>query len=465
MKYKSKWIDDLESKKYKSLQEDIACDVLIIGGGLTGLSASYYLNDSNLKVVLVERNYLGSGASSHSTAKINYLQDILSKIKDNKIDNYIKSQQYGMDLLLNIIKKNNIKCDLEKKKSYLFGNTEKEIQDIKRIERVLKRNNISYVNELMPININHKYSISVEDTYTFNPALYINGLKKQLTNIDIYEDTNIEKILKNDNYYIAHTKNNKIRAKKIIMASWYPYFVKPFFFPLKAHLEKSYLSCFKTNNKKDITGINLDKNVKSFQYTKDYFIYLINSHILCNGDNSVNFMPLIKMKPEFVWSNIDIITNDHLPFIGEIQENLYLGTGYNTWGNINSCLAGKILSDIILNKENNFTSFFDPKRHTTIQKLGNNIINCFYNVKGYIKFLICKQEKVYYQGDKAIYVSPKGKKYVVKKKCPHLKCTLIFNKEEHSWDCPCHGSRFDLEGNCIFGPSEYDIKIDNNTKK
>ena len=128
----------------------------------------------------------------------------------------------------------------------------------------------------------------------------------------------------------------------------------PFFFPLKAHLEKSYLSCFKTKKKKDITGINLDKDVKSFQYTKDYFIYLINSHILCNGDNHINFKGLTKLKPEFVWSNIDIITNDHLPFIGEIQENLYLGTGYNTWGNINTCLAGKILSDIILKKENEF---------------------------------------------------------------------------------------------------------------
>ena len=54
---------------------------------------------------------------------------------------------------------------------------------------------------------------------------------------------------------------------------------------------------------------------------------------------------------------------------------------------------------------------------------------------------------------------------MVKKRCPHLKCTLIFNKEEHTWDCPCHGSRFDLEGNTIFGPSEYDIKIDNDSKK
>ena len=465
MKYKSKWNDDLEKGTYESLREDITCDVLIIGGGLTGLSTAYHLNDVNLKVVLVERNYLGSGASSRSTAKINYLQDILSKISSNKVNEYIKSQRYGMTLLTNIINKNKIKCDLEKKTSYLFGNTDKEIMDIKKIEGYLKESNISYQKEPMPIDIKHKYSISVNDTYTFNPGLYINGLKKLLTNIDIYENTNVEKILKSDNYYVAYTKNNKIKAQKIVMASWYPFFVKPFFFPLKAHLEKSYLSCFKTKNKKDITGINLSKEVKSFQYTKEYFIYLINSHILCNGDNHINFKGLTRLKPEFVWSNIDIITNDHLPFVGEIQDNLYLGTGYNTWGNINSCLAGKILSDIILDKDNKYIEFFNPKRHTTFQKLGNNLINCFCNMKAYIKYLLERQEKVYYEGDKAIYVSPKGRKYMVKKRCPHLKCTLIFNKEEHTWDCPCHGSRFDLEGNTIFGPSEYDIKIDNGSKK
>jgi len=461
MKYKSKWHSDLEKSKYPKLEEDITCDILIIGGGLTGLSTGFYLNDEKLKVVLVERNYLGSGASCRSTAKINYLQDILSKINDENIDNYLKSQLEGRDLLVNIIKKNKIKCDLEKKKSYLFGNTVQEINDIKRIEKILTKNNINYEQEKLPINIKNKYSISVSDTYTFNPALYINNLKQLLTNINIYENTNIHSIEKKDGYYLAYTENNQIKAKKIVMASWYPFFVKPYFFPLKAHLEKSYLSCFKTNNKHNITGINLSKEVKSFQYTSDYFIYLINSHILCNGNNTNNFIPLEKKKPEYLWSNIDIITNDYLPLIGEIQENLFLATGYNTWGNTNSHLAGKIISDILLKRENKYIEFFNPKRSLTIEKLSNNIVNCFYNAKGFIKYLLEeKKENVYYLKDKAVYVSKSGKHYIVKKKCPHLKCNLIFNYKEHTWDCPCHGSRFDINGNCIFGPSEYNIKID-----
>ena len=76
----------------------------------------------------------------------------------------------------------------------------------------------------------------------------------------------------------------------------------------------------------------------------------------------------------------------------------------------------------------------------------------------YSWYLIKNQEKVYYEGDKAIYVSPKGKKYVVKKRCPHLKCILIFNKEERSWDCPCHGSRFDYEGKSLYDPSIKDLE-------
>ena len=461
MKYKSKWLDDLEKKKYPSLKEDIECDVLIIGGGLTGLNTAYYLNNANLKTVLVERNFLGSGASSRSTAKINYLQDILYKISDNKVDNYIKSQLYGRDLLLEVIKKEKIECDLEKKTSYIFGNTSKEIKNIQKIENTLIRNNISYRKEMLPNGVNSEYSICVDDTYTFNPALYINGLKKCLNNIDIYENTNIHEIEKTRDGYIAFTKNNKIKAKRIVMATWYPYFIKPYLFPIRAHLEKSYLSCFKTNKKYDITAINLARRVKSFQYTRDYFIYLINSHILCNGDNIENFNPLLEKHPLYVWSNIDIITNDHMPLIGEIQDNLYIGTGYNTWGNINSMVSGKILSDILLEKGNEYIEVFNPKRDLTLQKLGNGLLNSIWNIKAYIKYLIEKKERVYYYEDKAVYVSPKGKRYIVKRKCPHLKCNLIFNKVEHTWDCPCHGSRFDLSGNCIFGPSEYSIKIDN----
>lgn len=459
MKNNSVWQEFLK-KTSKKISKDIECDLLIIGGGITGLTTAYYLDNSNLNICLVERNIIGSGASGKSTAKINYLQDILSKISSDKVDLYLKSQLEAKDLLLDIITKNKIECDLEKKPSFLFSNTNSSMLEIKKIEKILKNNSIKYKIEKIPIDIKHSYSIKVEDTYTFNPVKYLNELRKLIKNVDIYENTCVNRIEKENDYYVAYVDDIKIKCKKIVCASWYPYFIKPFLFPLKTHLEKSYLACYKTERKNKCTGINLEKEVKSFQYFKDYFVYLMNSHILCNGDYSRNFIPLLKEKPLYYWSNIDIITNDYIPFIGKIDRNLYLGTGYNTWGNTNGTLSGKILSDLILDKENKYSRLFDPRRTLTFKKLGNNILNIFYSIKGYLKFLNSdKSNKVYYQKDKAYYIDSNGKKYVVKRKCPHLHCDLIFNYQELTWDCPCHGSRFDLEGNCIFGPSEYSIKV------
>ena len=130
-----------------------------------------------------------------------------------------------------------------------------------------------------------------------------------------------------------------------------------------------------------------------------------------------------------------------MPFIGLIDNNLYLATGYNTWGLTNGTLAGKIISDLVLNKENKYTEIFNPKRPLNLSILINTITNIGYNLKAYLK--------------------PKSHSfdYQVKNKCPHMKCGLTFNKSENTWDCPCHGSRFDINGKCIQGPSTNNITI------
>ena len=127
----------------------------------------------------------------------------------------------------------------------------------------------------------------------------------------------------------------------------------------------------------EFNAINIEKPTKSIRYYneggKSYKIFLTGSHNICVKNNEKNnfdkLNKITKNKNGYQWSNIDIITNDYLPFIGKIDDNLLIGTGYNTWGMTNSTIAGKILSDIVLKKDNKYIELFNPKRNINISKI------------------------------------------------------------------------------------------------
>lgn len=475
MKNESIWIKNNFNETLSSINQDINVDVLIIGGGITGLSALYHLRKSKLKTILVERNKCGMGVTSRSTAKITYLQqDIFNKIKtlsnEDNAKMYLKSQIEAVSLLVDIIKENNINCNLEKSPSYLFTNDKKNINKFDELVEFLKSNNvqINSVNEV-PFPEPFIKAICTQDTYTFNPIQYINHLKKLFQN-NIYEYSNVTDIKMENDYCICKVGKFTIKSKKVIIASHYPFFLFPFLMPFKGYIETSYIGTKKTNIKENFNAINIDKPCISLRTynsgNEKQLIYLYQSMPSANiKEVKNNFQELNKKGFNNVWSNKDIITYDYLPFIGKIKDELYIATGYNTWGMTNGSLAGKVLADIIQEKSNPYINLFNPKRNINIGK----IINCPNSIeksaKAFIKsnrFNVNNTSVSYEVRDGknvAIYKDNKGKEHIVLNRCPHMKCGIIFNEVEQTWDCYCHGSRFDIDGKTIEGPSNFDIKF------
>lgn len=471
MKNISIWKESKKDTAYPSLKENKEVDVLIIGGGVTGASVFNNLKNSNLKVILVEQNKIAFSTTGNSTGKISFLQnDLIDKIRKNFNDDiaslYLKSQLDGIKIVTDTIKKEGISCDLEKVDSYLYTEKDYEMEKIKDLEKFLEKNNIKVEKDDCSL-VKSKYMIKVTDTYMFNPVKYVYGLLKDEKNI--YENTMIKKIEKDGNFYICMTENYKIKTKWVVIASHYPYFNYPYFFPIKASLEKSYLSASKYKTK-DISLISYSYPFISLRTYKDYLIYLSNSHsIEKNIDDKKNFNELLKkvndlnLKPDFLWSNIDIITSDGLPFIGRLKDKILIATGYNTWGFTNSALAGKLLVDIINNKDNKYIKLFDPNRKN-LEIIKGGFVNSYKNLTGIINGYLYKNSKVTYKtlnGKKIMIYNDKEKEYKVIRKCPHLGCSLTFNEIEKTWDCPCHGSRFNLEGKVISAPSNHDITFKN----
>lgn len=473
MKKISIWNDFKETVTCKSIESDMDVDVLIIGGGIAGISTLYELKDSNLRVILVERNTCGRGVTSRSTAKITYLQEkIMMNIRDlvgyKSAKKYLESQIEATNLLKDIILKEKIDCDLQKVSSYLFTNNEKNIKKLDEEYKFLKDSNIDVLElNRVPFNEPVKKALKVNNTYVFHPLKYIHFMKKRFQN-QIYEHSKVESIDKENDYYKCRVNNFIIKAKYVVIATHYPYFLFPFLMPLKTHIETSYIGAKKGSSNKNISAINIDKPSISLRYHKDYLIYLYDSFMSSSIKNiKANFDNLMSTnKFDYIWSNKDIITNDYMPFIGRIykkSDTLLIACGFNTWGMTNGTLSGKILANIILKKKNKYESLFSPNRRINLSKFIRFPIDVSSSVKSIIKSTKnnVNNKQVIYKNidgdDVAIYVDNEGIEHLVYDRCPHMKCGIIFNEIEQTWDCLCHGSRFDIDGKCIEGPSNYDI--------
>lgn len=445
MKKKSIWLENIVMSNSMKLNRDIEVDVLIIGGGMTGLSCAYYLQNQGLELALVEQNRIGHGVSARTTGKITYFQDVLldiEKYRDiNETKLYVESQKEAINLIKDTILQHQIECDFSKNNSFLLTKTNQEL--FLKHQQLWKQ-----------LGIDVKYSqpniAYVQDAYSFHPVKFIYGLKT-LINVPIYEQTKVIKIEKDREGYRCYTENHQIYANKVIIASHYPFFTIPFYMPLKCYVEKAVLFASR-KKQQDYHALSLDRPLISWRFYKDYQITLSPTP------------PHKHKEVVYMWTNNDVITYDRIPFIGSVDKNdsLFVATGYNTWGMTNGFLAGKIISDTLLGQQNKYIALFNPKRPMNLAHVSPIMNIVSRNIKGFL-LKKNKSNSVFYEkrnGMKvAVYVDEMKKEHVVKSTCPHLGCRIVFNNVEKTWDCPCHGSRFDLEGHVIEGPSQYDISI------
>ena len=352
---------------------------------------------------------------------------------------------------------------------------EKYFDDLNDIKHFLENESISVIDELPSDLKRFKKGIGVSDTYVFHPLKYIYGLLEKIKNQEIYEQTRVVKIKKVKDGYVCFTNQGfSIQAKKVIVTCHYPFFLFPYFLPIKTSIEKSYLISKKVSDNLKYTYITMESPSLSsrFYESKDgvYQIFLGNSHkTLMKQNDALNFKNVsetfsVSFQDAIFWSNVDVMTFDHLPMIGNIKENLYIATGFHAWGMIESVVSAKLFSDLLRNQSSLYEDLFDPTR-----SLGKRIlVSPYYLLLNSISFIPSKfYHKSWYSNSLsfsyengkliACYVDSSGGKHFVHPVCPHLKCGLIFNESELTWDCPCHSSRFDMDGNCMKGPSKYSI--------
>ena len=493
----SLWLNSSKNKAtYPSITRNEEVDVCIIGGGLVGITSAYFLKDSGLKTLLIEKDKICSHVSGNSTAKITSQHNLFYNYLINSFDKnfakgYLKANEEAIIRIKNIIENENIDCDFSVQDSYVYAYSEKDVQDIKDEVAAVKSLDFpcEFVEQL-PLSIKSYGAIKFSNQAQFNPVKYAYALANICSQkgIAIYENSKVIKIEKNDdNGYAIRTEENEIIAKHVILATHYPIINFPGFYFLKMYQSMSYVIAVDTKTELP-DGMYINNSIPTYSFrtamtdNKKLLIVAGSDHKTGEKINLENAYKNLENKAKelypdsevlYRWCTEDCISLDKVPYIGDfssIMPNVYVATGFKKWGITFSNIASKIITDKILGKENIYEDLFKATRLEPIknhEELGNMIkesihsliINKLKDSPDTLKDVKNGEGKIIEINDTkvGVYKDKDGKCFFIKPVCAHLGCELSFNNLEKTWDCPCHGSRYTYEGKVISEPAIHDL--------
>lgn len=491
------WITSTRSTDYPVLDHDIKVDVVIVGGGIVGITAAYLLKQENIKVAIIEADRVVQGTTGHTTAKITSQHDLIyskliKHLGKEKAQQYAQANEHAINFIEELIVKKKIDCDFSRQPAYVYTQTEKYIRQISSEVEAASSLGIkaSYLEDL-PLPFGIKAAECFADQAQFHPRKYILALAKDIPGdgSEIFEKTRAIDFHENKSCTVITENGYKVFADKMIIASHFPAYGSSGYYFGRMYPERSYAVGIKIKEKFPggmyITAEGPGRSLRFTPYKDGKLVIVAGErHKTGEGSNTnlhyknlIDFAKEIYESPEilFRWSAQDYTTLDDVPYVGNItskSSNVYVATGFRKWGMTNGTAAAILLKDLIVKGENPWTPVFSPARFESDPMI-KNIITTNINVAKHLigdKLRLIREDtdiapgeaKVIKQDGKkvGIFKDKKEKIHAVNAICTHMGCDLAWNAAELSWDCPCHGSRFTYEGDIIEGPALKSLRTD-----
>ena len=487
----SYWMASTPETQYPTLNEDLKVDVAIIGGGITGISCAYMLNKEGINTAIIEADHIVQGTTGHTTAKITSQHGLIySKIKNQISEEFAKQYADANESAIRMIEKiandNQIKCDLVPQSAYIYTLQSEYIDKIRDEAEVASSLGISatFLEEI-PLHFKIKAAVRFDNQAQFHPRKFLLALAENYIKSGgkIFEQSRVIDIEENEGAYVIITsQGKKVTAKKLIIASHYPCYNKPGLYFSRIYPERSYVVAIRASE--DYRGgmyIAAEESGHSFRSQMSDHGELIlvggEKHKTGQGeDTSKHYKALIDFSNEtftvedipYRWSTQDCMTLDGLPYVGHFTSktpNMYIATGFAKWGMTNSIASSMILKDLIINGKSPWQDVYNPSRLTISASTKNFVVENLNVAEQLIEGKISvvpdhveikpgEGKLVEVNGQRAgAHRDGQGKLHVVDTTCTHMGCEVSWNSAETSWDCPCHGSRFSIEGDIIEGPA------------
>lgn len=426
------WTEHVTLPRFEPLRGDTRADVLVIGGGMAGLLCARLLTDAGVDCALAEADTLCGGVTQNTTAKLTAQHGLIY----DKLIREFGAARAGLYLRANLAALeryrkmcSGIDCDFETRDAYVYarGDRRKIDSELRALD-TLGFASAAFAAQL-PLPFPVAGAVRFAEQAQFHPLKFAAAIAPGLR---IYEHTPVRTVEGG----AAQTDHGRITAERIIVATHFPIWNRHGAYFLKLYQHRSYVIALE--HAPDVQGMYVDAAETGMSFRNHQDLLLVGGGDHRTGkrgggwkelqDFALKYYPDAKLHCQ--WATQDCMSLDGAPYIGPYSRRtpqLFVATGFHKWGMTGSMVSAMILADLVMGRENEFAPVFAPSRTILRPQLAVNAAETLIH-----------------------FLTP------TTRRCPHLGCALKWNSQEHSWDCPCHGSRFATDGTLLENPATGD---------
>lgn len=477
----SLWMTTSNEPQLEPLPGDVEVDVAVVGGGITGLTTALLLHQSGVRVAVLEAGDLAASTSGFTTGKFTSLHrliyaDLARRVGDQAAAQYAAANQEAIEQVARLTKALNIQCQFQRQSAYTYTCNPDRVGDIEEEYETAARIGLPVALDRevgLPFPV--EAALRLDDQVQLHPRQYCLGLAGAIDGDSrVHTQTRVTDIVESNGRCEVITDRGTVRAERAIVATLVP-FLSAGELDRRFNPSRSYLVAARVNGP-PLEGmyISAEDPIRSLRSA--------NGHLLVGGDaHAVGHDPDTKRHYEALeqfarerfdvlefthrWSAQDYVPPDRLPYIGQpgpdASDRILVATGFQKWGLTLGTAAAMLLRDLVLGDDNSWLSLFDARRKgypEASQGDGHHQHGEFKQPSS-PEDLAPGEGAVFGDDDDqvAVYRDEQGGLHKVSALCTHLGCPVSFNTAERSWDCHCHGSRFDVDGRLLQGPAVKDL--------
>ena len=430
---RSLWRETTQIPEFEPLHSDLKTDVLVIGGGMAGILCAHMLGEAGVDCTLVEARRICGGVTQNTTAKLTVqhgliYHKLIQALGRDRAQMYLHANQRALEgyraLCAGLV------CGFEARDNYIYSRNDPALLDRELTALHSLGVSVRMVKEL-PLPLQTAGAVCVPDQAQFHPLKFVASLAEGLR---IHENTPVLELAPG----LARTARGSIRAKRIIVATHFPMLNKHGLYFLKLYQHRSYVLALE--NAPELQGMYVDEAEVGMSFRNAQNLLLLGGGDHRTGKRGGGWRELAdfarihypQARIRCRWATQDCMTLDGVPYIGQYSPrtpDLYVLTGFNKWGMTGAMAGALLLRDMLLDRTPDWAEVFSPARSMLHRQLFINAGEAVVNL-----------------------LTPTAPR------CPHMGCALKHNSQEHSWDCPCHGSRFAEDGALIDNPATGNLK-------